>query len=143
MQFDRDRWPPHARSIAWLACIAIFLAGFVFGHHRPWLLWLGCALAPAAAGLLYWRSEQNAWLPIASWTVPLLVYMSAWVATFESGTFDSAGPIVPMLVFAIGWAWFVAFFVPTPIVRWWYRRVLRQRNPFDEDPTLPGDIPER
>jgi hypothetical protein len=138
MQFDPIRWPQRAHSIAWLACFAIFLVGIVFGHHRPWLVWLAFALAPTAIGLLYWRSERNAWLPIANWTVPLLVYMSAFVASFESGVFDSSDPIVPTLVFAIGWTWFVAFFVPTPIVRWWYRRVIRQRNPFDDRTSTTG-----
>jgi hypothetical protein len=132
VRLDPLHWPNRAHLISWLGCIAIFLSGAVAGHGRPWLVWLAFAMAPTAIGLLYWRSERNSWLSIASWTVPFLIYMSTYVALVEGGVFDSWGPIAPILAFAIGWIWFVAFFVPTPVVRWWYRRLLRQPNPFDE-----------
>ena len=132
MQLDPARWSERAQLAVWLVCIGTFLAGAVFGHDRPWLVWLGFAAAPAAIGVCYWRTERNRWLPIASWTVPFLIYMSAYIAGIETGVFESSEPIVPTLAFAVGWTWFVAFFVPTPIVSWWYRHVIRQRNPFDD-----------
>lgn len=131
MKLDPAHWSERSQGIASLGVIALYLAAVVgsffdFGPEPLVAGWL--VLAFGAFGALYWRGLRIPWADIASWTVPLTLWMAAAVA------------ILPPLPWGfVGWiagsVWFSLFAAGTPFVLWWYRSVLRKPFPsaFFED----------
>jgi hypothetical protein len=82
--------------------------------------WLAVALG--AFGALYWRTLGIPWGDIASWTIPLTLWMA---------TVLTVPPPLPwgLLGWIAGSVWFSLFVAGTPFVPWWYRSVLHKPFP--------------
>ena len=130
MKVDPARWSERSQGIGMLAVIALYLAaiaGSFFGLGREPIVRGWLVVSFGTLGALYWRALGIPWRDIASWTIPLTVWMAA----------SAVAPPVPwgFLVWVAGSLWFSLFLVGTPLTPWWYRSVLRKPVPsvFMED----------
>jgi hypothetical protein len=121
MKLDPARWPSSWVPAVPAVIMALFLVSAITGTlHGPiggvlFAVWLG------VCGAIIWRADGIAWLDIASWTVPLVVWAGVAWFIFSDVPFLIAG------VAAMAWlATFIFWLAP---VRWWYRWVLRREPP--------------
>jgi hypothetical protein len=134
-KLDPARWSERSQGIALLAVIAMFLGvivGGFFGFGRDAVLPACLVVSLGAFGALYWRTLGVPWGDIASWTVPLTIWMAAVVAV---------PPPLPwgILGWVAGCAWFSLFVAGTPVIPWWYGAVLRKPFPSALQEDGPGD----
>jgi hypothetical protein len=122
MKIDPVRWPDPWVEVVVFTILGSMLVGAATGsiHGRAGGLLIGAAIA--SIGALIWRADAIAWRDIASWTVPLAVWVAvAWVAAPSDTAYVLAGG------FAVVWlTTFIFWLAP---VRWWYRWILRKDVP--------------
>jgi hypothetical protein len=122
MRFDPARWPE-----PWVTVVVLTIAGSIVIGISTGLLSgpVGGILfggACGTAGALIWRADAIPWGDIASWTIPLAVWIAvAWIAVESDVAYLIAG--------AAAVVWFACFIFWLPPVRWWYRRILRKDVP--------------
>jgi hypothetical protein len=124
MKLDPARWPALLQWVVLGALVGLAALSVILGAGRV-LGPIGSAallVLPGLIGGLIWRYSAVPWRDIASWTVPLTI----WVL------------VAPMVVAAtVRWLfvatpatiWLAVFVFWLPPVRWWYRVVLRKPYP--------------
>ena len=74
-------------------------------------------------GALIWRFDHLPWIDIASWTLPMAVWLVAALWIIDS-------PVRWLVAETSAAVWLLAFIFWTGVTRWWYRRVLRKPFPY-------------
>jgi hypothetical protein len=136
VRLDPARWSRRSQGLAFSVVIALYLAAVAssflgFGREPLIAGWLAAAFG--TFGALYWRTLRIAWSDIASWTVPLTLWMAVVVAVLPPRPWGFLGWIA-------GSVWFSLFVAGTPFIPWWYRSVLHKPFP-SEFLERPDDFP--
>ena len=76
-------------------------------------------IAMAVLGALRWRYQAMPWRDIASWTLPLVVWMTLLVVVRPT-------PLLALGGLGIAGGWLGLFACWSPVVPWWYRVELRK-----------------
>jgi len=123
---DPASWSDRLQGLALVVAILSWLAACLVPHARvaPSDLWVVMGLG--AVGALSWRFEAVPWRDIASWTLPLTVWVAIVVIVDPT-------PLVGALGFMIGGGWLGLFACWSPFAQWWYRAALRKPYPFASD----------
>ena len=117
MILDPARWPARWQGVALVALFASYIVAAVAGPRGGTVASASFVVAPTVFGALCWRYSAMPWRHIASWTIPLLVWM-AGLALIRPAPL----PAFVGLALAGGWLGLIACW--TPFVRWWYRFAL-------------------
>ena len=119
MRLDPVHWPARLQGTALLLVFVLYVLASVVGPRGGTEVSGWYAIAPALFGALSWRCRGVPWRDIASWTIPLLVWMAAFVIA-------RPGPLLGVGGLVVGSAWLALFVCVSPLVPWWYRVVLRK-----------------
>ena len=115
-------------AYAALAIVLAYLATIAFGPRDSPIATAFIVVAMPIVGFLGWSLMGAPVLETASWAIPLLIWDGAIYLL------RPPDPIA-LLGFIAGAIWFAVFFSWSPVVEWWYARVLRRdlpENPGDE-----------
>ena len=126
MKIDPARWRDPWMEVVVFGIVGSMsfgaVTGFIQGPVGAVLMGAGFG----SIGALIWRADEVPWRDIASWTIPLAVWVTvAWVAL----------PSAVAYLIAEGFAavWLVTFMFWLAPVSWWYRWILRKDVPGGRD----------
>jgi hypothetical protein len=122
MRLDPVQWSARQQNVVLLVVFATYVLSAVIGRPGGPLVLGWFAVALGVLGGLTWRYNAMPWRDIASWTVPLIAWMTGVVVVRPA-------PIPAIVAFLLGCAWFAIFASWLPFVGWWYRSVLRKPFP--------------
>ena len=127
MSLDPARWSEQSQGAALLFVVALWLAlpvAVYLGFEDSPLVRAWVAVGLSIFGGLYWRTLLLPWADIASWTIPLVVWMAGLVVLNPE-----APPLAAVLPLLAGTVFFSLFVSGSPFILWWYRSVLRKPLP--------------
>ena len=111
MALDPARWPARWQGMVLAIVVASYFLAAVLGSA-----WIVAALP--LFGVLVWRYQSMPWREIATWTIPLFLWMAGLVLIRPA-------PLAGLVGLGVAGGWLALFTCRTPLVRWWYRFVLR------------------
>jgi hypothetical protein len=119
MSLDPVHWPPRVQVVALLLVVITWLLASAAGPAVGPVAYWWYAVAHGVFGALSWRYRELPWRDIASWTIPLLVWMAALVVVPPE-------PLLALVGLLIAGGWLGLFACWSPVVPWWYATVLRR-----------------